>query len=420
MRAAALVAQSIVLARALGLRDYGIYAVVGALAAPIQEMLNPNLGAAIVRYGTNYIEDDERDNLIALVQLAYLIAIVFVLSIVAVSALAVTLCYDMLFDVPQLRLCALVYAAAASLAIVDSNSFAMLRLFNRFRISAIVELFASVASFCVVALACNCYAGDVPSIVLIVSATVAFSSVLANGVSFWVLKDSLPDIWKFDVSCLVRQFRETFRFVVGNSLALTFERTTRRCDVLLLAFMSPGSNVAIYDVARKISSLILLVRDPISMAVFPQVSRMVAKKEFKSIFDLLWQAYRMLALPLVCFMLVICFFGNRLAGIWGPEFVDSSWTVQLLSIRAMLFVVFFWNMSLILSFGKVRFQLVASITSTFVGFCIAVPMTNRYGASGMAFSMLVATLLAQGAYAFVSIRETRIEVLAKELEPVTV
>ena len=420
VRAASVVAQSVVLARALGIRNYGNYAVVVALVGPIQELLNPNLGAAIVRYGTNYIEDNDRDDLIALIQLSYVVGMVCVLLVVAASLLAVAVSYRYLFEAPYLKSCILAYAAASSLAIIDGNSFALLRLFNRFRINAIVEALAAITSFIVIVVACRWYADSVSSMIYVVALTIVCSSLLVNAIGFWELRESLAGIWRINIRHLKKQFHQTARFVFGNSLALTFERTTRRCDVLLLAFLSTGASVALYDVARKISSLILLLRDPIAMAVFPQVSRLVAKKEYQSLTNLLWQSYRILIVPLVGFLLVICVWGNQLAGVWGAEFVTSSWVVQFLSLRAMLFLVFFWNMSLILSLGKVRFQLFASIASALVGFCIAVPLTVRFGATGMAFSMFIATLLAQLSYAYVGLNSTRTVQSSQSREAMTV
>ncbi len=409
IRAASMVVQSIVIARSLGLDRYAAFAVIVAFVAPIQELCNPNLGATIIRYGTRHLELKDRKDLLALVQLSYLVAFTVVLIVVGVvGCVLFSLSYDLFFEVPGLETCLLVYAAASSLSIVDGNSYALLRLFRRFRVNAIAESFLAIMGLAVVSIICCQDSATLPMVVLTVSATIAVNSILVNIITLWELRGSLAGIGSIHWGRIRTQLRTTFRFTFGNSLAQTFERATRRCDVLLLASISPGPAVAIYDVARKIASLILLVRDPISLAVFPQVSQMIERKQTRSLRHLLWDTYRVLALPTIGFLVLIFCFGNQIAGCWGKAFVQPGWSVQWLALRALMFVIFFWNMSLLLSLGKVRVQLLISVSTTVLGFAIAFPLTTRFGADGMAFSMLLATTIAQIAYAWIGLREARI------------
>ncbi|MBK8414958.1 MAG: oligosaccharide flippase family protein [Bacteroidetes bacterium] len=54
--------RSIVIARGLGAELYGIFAVMTAFIVTIQAILNLNLGAVVIRFGSKYKTDGESTN----------------------------------------------------------------------------------------------------------------------------------------------------------------------------------------------------------------------------------------------------------------------------------------------------------------------------------------------------------------------
>lgn len=399
--------QSIVIARELGVERYGAFVIVGAFVGPILELCNPNLASVLLRFGTQSREQKRQRELVSLVQLSYLLAVTLYMTAIALVGVLVWLSYDLFFRTDGLAVCAVLFVSASALSIIDGNSHALLRMFNRFRIVALMECLAAVLGLVVVLVVARVWDASVSQFVLVVSTVLALRSIAVNLTCVFELRGQLRGITRFVFSELQVQFRRIIRFVVGNSLALTIEKTTRRCDMLVLSFMVPQSRVAVYDVARKISTTILLLRDPIALAAFPQVARLIERKDFSTLSGLLKSVYRVLAIPSIFGLFVLCVWGSEVAGLWGSEFKSSGWTVQLLSMRSMMFLIFFWTRSLILSLGMVRFQLRASILSTAFGFCIAIPLTLRFGADGMALAMLLATMGAQVAYAYVGLRTAR-------------
>ncbi|MGB7325667.1 MAG: oligosaccharide flippase family protein [Rubripirellula sp.] len=392
VRAVCLLLQSIVITRALGISKYGEYAIVVAFVGPILELFNANFGAALIRYGAIYEEQGQLRKLRALIKFSYLMSFGFcIATTVVVSTLAICF-YNYFFEIEGLAVPLMLYAAAASLGLVDAISFSLLRLFDCFKISAIVQATVSFLSLIFIFTISSVVTPSVGTYILMVSGSIVISSSILTATTIYELKHKLKGVISAKLSCLKEDARQIFKFSFGNSLAQTLDKSTRRCDILLLGVLANREAVAIYDVARKVGITLLLVRDPLSMAVFPQIARLLGQKNYAAFRGLMRETYKKIIPLIVVAILVLFFASSEIAGLWGEEFREAGWTTFLLSSRAMVFFVFFWTNSLILSLGRVRFQFVVSLVTTVIGFAIAMPLTTRFGANGMAFSMLLASL----------------------------
>lgn len=401
-------ARSIIIARALGIEKYAAFALIIAFVGPIQELCNSNIGAAIVRYGTLFQTESQNSKTLALQKAAYALTTTLYFVQLAVVTVAIWLFYDVFFQVPDLHWLVVLFAAASGCTLFDATIKPMLRLHDKFQLYAIVDILSALATIAIVFLASGYFQGSLQAVMLTVATVVFMASLATNIAGLWALRPELRGIGSVRLSELKGQWNELIRFTLGNSLAGTVEKMTRRCDVLLLGALAPGTAVAIYDVSRKIAMSIMLLRDPISLAAFPQISRLLAEKRYPEFCQMLSGAYRIVTVPAILFLAAIYFFGNSIASLWGKEFGEAGTTLFLLSCRSMLFLVFFWTMSLILSLGLIRFQLFTSAIATLLGFIAAVPLTLAFADTGMAFAMFAATLVCQVVFAVRGLRLGRL------------
>ena len=98
------IVRSVIIARTLGAVGYAEYAVIVAFVSTTQEFFNLNLGAAVIKYGTEYMADDERSCQIpSLIASSYWVTITAAIGSVAVVSIFVSACYGYFFDAPNLH-----------------------------------------------------------------------------------------------------------------------------------------------------------------------------------------------------------------------------------------------------------------------------------------------------------------------------
>jgi PST family polysaccharide transporter len=165
-------------------------------------------------------------------------------------------------------------------------------------------------------------------------------------------------------------------------------------DVLLLAYLSNPVQVAFYSVAKKVSYSILLLTDPITNSIYPQLSLLVSAKKYNDIKTMLKKITKVILYPSVGFLILMYFFNEELIQlIYGSEYYGAGLAFFILLVSSVLSAVFFWALSLVLSLGLFRFRLFSSILSLVAGFTLAYYLTPKYGAVGVAAGLLLAKLI---------------------------
>ena len=141
--AAMVFARSVILARALGPELFGGLTVVMALVATIQEFFNLNVGSALIKFGAAYRERGESERMGALVKASYLFTGSLAFLAIAVVGVVVSASYSVFLEVPGLGSYILVFAAGSALTLFDHLGKGLLRLFDRFRTNALINISAT-------------------------------------------------------------------------------------------------------------------------------------------------------------------------------------------------------------------------------------------------------------------------------------
>lgn len=405
VRAVLVFVRSIVLARGLGPELFGGYTVAIALVATVQEFFNLNTGSALIKYGAEFREADRPRHLAALVKGAYLFTGLLVLISVAAVAGVVFLGYDVFLEVPDLEIAIIVLALTTGLSLFDHLGKGLLRLFDCFRLNALVNMGASVFELAALAGVVIAFPGRVDLVIFALAGARGLTAIVVTIAVAYELRGRVENVLKPGWGEIRDVMHETWRFVVGTSGSNTIRRLIRRGDILLLGALIGPAQVGFYAIAKKLATTVLVAVDPMAYSIYPQLATMVARERYKDLKQMLQNVMQLISAPIAVGIGLLLLFGKPFIGlVYGEEYrgahVILVWIVAALSVEA----IFFWTVSLLNSLDLVAVRFKVYTLAAIAGFVMAYVLVPVLGAAGMAISLLVVNLFTHLSFAWVNLR----------------
>jgi O-antigen/teichoic acid export membrane protein len=149
--------------------------------------------------------------------------------------------------------------------------------------------------------------------------------------------------------------------------------------------------VAFYNIAKKLAQSILIVIDPITHTLFPQVSVLISERKYSEIRIMINKITRLILFPAMLIILLLYLFREQIILFtYGAEYLDASKPFLFLAINAVLSAVLFWHLPLILSLSMVRFRFIVNCAALAIGGGLAYFFIPTLGATGVAAGLLIA------------------------------
>lgn len=406
VRAAMVFARSIVLARGLGPELFGGYTVAIALVATVQEFLNLNLGSAVIKYGAEFRESGQSHKLSALVKAGYLFTAALILLSIGAVALVLEIGYETFLEVPGLEPFIILLALGTGLALFDELGKALLRLYDCFRLNALVNMGASVFELGAIVGVVIVFPGRVDYVILALAAVRGITAFAVTLAVVFELRGRLGNVLKPGWGDIRRISVETWRFVIGTSGSNSIRRLIRRGDVLFLGALVGPAQVGFYAIAKKLASTVLVAVGPMAHSIYPQLAAMVARQRYHDLKQMLFNVMQLISGPLAAGIFLLLLFGKQFIGLaYGDEYLAAHvilvWIVVAMSVDA----VFFWTVSLLNSLDLVAVRFKVYAVAAVIGVVVAYVLVPVLGGAGMAMALLVVNLLTHLWFASVNLRK---------------
>jgi len=355
-------AQGIVLARALGASEYGVLALVIALVAVVQQLLDSRIWEAATKFVVEFRTKGDPAGASAVVKLCYLVDAVVGVAAGAVLFLTADWTARLFVGSAGAADAIRLYAVSTIVAVPAATSSALLRVAGRFRWLAyqsagemVVRLVAVAAAVVVVGarivpvLWAYLFAAAVGTAALAILAARASREL---GLSRWA---------EAPLHLLRGDLRRILGFVAYSNLSGTSRLVTGRADVLVLGLFSDPMSVGLYRLARTVSDPLAGLFNPIYQAVYPEMSRLVHERDFDRVRLLSDRMKRLIA----SLVFPACILGTLMAGWAVPWVFGSDFGGAVPLVRIMLWQLvwtpYLWLPGLLLAMGRAR--LVAAVTA---------------------------------------------------------
>jgi len=319
---------SLLLARLLGAKGYGIYAYTMAWVNLLGVLATLGLDRLIVREIAVYQTQSEWGLMRGLLRLSKQVVLVVSTGLALVVALIV---WNLIGSSNPLMLVSF-WIALTLLPLVTLNSLrqAALRGLNRVVVGQIPEMFIQPMVFIIV----------IAAVYLFIEKNFTASraigmNVVAAGVAFVIgtrlLHKNLPKAAKKNYP--VYEMRVWTRSALHMMLIAFMQVINARADILMLGTIKGTNATGIYAVATKGAELITFILLAVNTALAPTIASLYASREMKRLQRLVTQSARIILLISLPIGLGLILFGKWfLFLLFGQEFEQGSTALSILSV----------------------------------------------------------------------------------------
>lgn len=391
--------KTVLIARILGVELLGIYTLSIAFVLTTQEFLRLNVAMGLIRFGAGFAAEGRKDKVVAVIKFSLLLSGAGGLLSVIVIALALGFAYDYFIKIPGLELYILLFAFANATSFFDAVSRACLKLHYKFKINSVIQVVMDLLEFGLVSITLLLYPKDLKAFFLASVAARFINSTVCNYAAYRELLPELRPWLKSRISTISADYKNYFKYILGNSFSSSLKVFMNQGDVLLLGSLVNTQAVGLYSTGKKLAYSVLTLTDPLASSVFPQFSHLVAKKEYVRIKAMLGKITLLIAVPALL-ILLFCYLVREplLSTLYGKEFSGAADPFFVSLIGALQGSVFFWALPLIQSLGLIRKRFLVYLTAIVTGALFGLWLIPGYGATGAALALLAANLYITGRF----------------------
>lgn len=401
--------QAIVVARWLGPELFGVAALLMAYPGFIYTFFDARSSEASVKYLSEFHARGERDRVLAVCKLGYLVD--FGIASLAFFVVLATAPWaaEYIAHRPEAVGLIVVYAAAFVLRALTGTSHAVLASLGKFSVIAKMELATScVRVGLVIGLVLVGY--QVAGVIWGNALAMGVTGLLYGGIAFALVQETWGMSWlKGNWHALKGRRREVFCFLAYTDLNALLGMIPKQLDIVILGYFRGPTEAGYYRLARSLAGVVGYLVGPLQSVTYPELARLWGLGNREA----LRQKVRQLALhvgaPLGLIALgSILLVPFLLPLLVGPSYIPAVIAAQFLLVGSAIWLGFFWLRPLYFAKGELKTWTgisVVVVLFTLVGFVTIVPFK---GYLGLAAWLMLMHVLGQG-IAFICLRREKLQ-----------
>lgn len=393
--------QSILAASLLGKSQLGFITLAISSVTTINQIFSFRMGEFVIRFFTKAKEEHGLEHAKAVIKSSILIesitsilAFIFLILIAPVAAPLFVTDFDPALLSPLIQLFGI--SILANLFTETANG--VLRVTNHYKTQAAIGLIHSILTFSIITLAFIFKWG----FLVVLLAYLVGKIFIGVGPMLMALR-IMPlefgrDWWKTRISILT-SVKEMTRFVVSTNLSGTIKQLSNESEGLWIGLFIDESAVGLYKVAMSVANLLTIPITPFIQTAFPEITRCAISKKWCQLRKLLRQITLLASAWTIPATLFLVVFGKWiLTYIYTPEFeYTSAFIPMIILLAGYAFTnIFFWNRSLLLSFGKANIPLLVLAVGGILKMALTFVVVPVYGINGEAALLSAYFILTTG------------------------
>ncbi len=259
----------------------------------------------------------------------------------------------------------------------------ILQVTNRFKIQAGINLAQSILTASLILVAFLTHG----SILFVLWAYLLGKFITGLGpiiAAFIALNDKLGQGWWKAPLTGLPPIKEMAGFTVSTNLSGTVKLLVSESEPLLVGLLLNNTAVALYKIALNIATPLMVPISQFINTTFPEMTRSIATRKWKELRQLLRRVTMISGSWTILFSLFMLIFGKWILSFWGSEYVAAYSTMMILIAGYGVSNIFFWNRSLLLSFGKANIPLYILASVAVVKCALAFIVVPVFGINGEA------------------------------------
>lgn len=364
----------------LGSELFGLFSVIIAYVMTIKTLTSLQPWRALIKFGAEALENSNPKEFIELIKFGLVLDIIAAIfgTFVAVSgAHFLGSFFNWSLETIQL---AIIMSLSILFSISEGTPTGILRLLNRFKAFTIQQVFQAIVG---VIGAIVVYIMNWGIIGFIISALI--SIIIGNITLFILAYQSLKQegLLKYFSGPII-YFRDFLRFSIWAYLQSISRIPTEKIDVIIASTVISLEAAGIYSVIKRITILLNQISDPMIMAVFPEFSILVAKRQLKEAY----QYSLKIGILLISLFFPVVMIGSLfspwiLKYIFGAEFATGALALSVFLIIKLIPLACSTIHPLFLSLGYAKQSAFLSMTFNMLYLGMAYYLGSIFGLLGL-------------------------------------
>ncbi|MEM7008435.1 MAG: flippase [Thermodesulfobacteriota bacterium] len=390
--------QTIVVARLLGVSDYGLLTLVIAYISILNMFFDLKVWETATKYIGTYLEQGEMDKTRSMIKLSYLLDIGSGIIAFIIAILSAKLISQYVIHSPDAYVLIWIFSISLFIDTANSTSDAILRVFDRFKTIAFINSFQKFFRLLIVVGAL--YAG-------LGIKGVLYGFIIASFVGFalrmWAVVKTLNENnlgnWLDAKISLVKDEWKGIAWFLGNTSFIATLKTgnEKYLGVMILGFFAGKDAVAFYKIASSVASIINKVTDPLYEAIYPELVKFTtsnAIKDFKKMIKSSTKALVLIIIPAAVIMIV--FAEPIIKIVFGNEYLPATNALRILAAAVLILKLTFWINPALLSLNRPGLRTILGLISTAFYLVLMLVLSPPYSYIGAAFAFLGYAILRSG------------------------
>ncbi|MGI9558222.1 MAG: flippase [Thermodesulfobacteriota bacterium] len=383
--------ETVLLARLLGLEQFGLLALVIAFVNIINGLIDFNVTESVVKYVGQYRERKDKEKTLSFVKLFYLIDFFSGIVAFAVAILLAGVANEFFIKSENAFELIFIYSFYLLVVTVNNNSKSLFTVFQRFNMAALLDVVGVGIRFVFVAITLLMGFGVKGALFAYVAAGFIHFVILQFFVNR-ALKDEGLSGWLFaKLGDVKDEFRGVASFILNSTVASFISKVfDKNFPILILGNLFGNEVSGLYKTAAVVSKIIGKLVMPATKVLYPALVRLEERQsynDFRYIVSYSMKLLAMLVVPVsaICFL----FAADIIRIFFGAEYVGAANAMKIIVVAELLFGITFWVPSVLLALGMVWFRTGLALVGTLLYVVALFILAPIYSLEGVAFAKLV-------------------------------
>jgi O-antigen/teichoic acid export membrane protein len=381
--------EPIVLARVLGVTDFGLLALIVAYVEFLNNFFDVRVWETATKYIGTFWEKRDYERTRSMVKLSYMLDISTGILAFAIAVLTANIANKYLIHSPQAYTLILIYSISLLIDTANSTSDSILRVFNKFKKIAFISSFQTFLRVAFVSLVLFTGLGIKGVLFIYVAA-----SFIGFAIRIWTVSQTLNEFklsgwWRAKLALIRDQWREIAWFLTNTSFTGTLKMGNENfLGILALGYFSGKDAAAYYKIARSAVKLMTRFSDPLHQAIYPELVRISKSEGLTDFINLIRYSLKTLLKFTIPLSIIILILAEQLINIFfGKDYLAATNTLRVITIATLISQLTFWINSALLAIGKPGLRTVLDVitTTTYVGLLLILVPRFSYLGAGFAF-----------------------------------
>lgn len=385
--------QSILVARLLGVTDFGILGTITLFTSVVNKFASFRMSELVIKYVGEYTVEGDETRAAAVFKSAGILETMTSFFAFGLIWLLAPLGAQYLAKDSGATFWFVLYGLIVLANFMAESSTGLIQIFDRFKIIAGITIGQSILTLSLVGFVFINQGGLFEIVLAYMGGKIAGAIASATAAVVLATQQWGTSWWRVPVGLLRDRTNEIVRFAFSTNISATINLVNKDGELLWVSALTGPTGAGYYKLALSLANLIQLPVSPLPQATYPELSREVAGKNWDNMRYVLRQGSLMAFAYSALAGLFLLIFGRPLiAFLYTPEFLPSFPALIILMVGLLVANTFYWNRISLLSLGLADYPAkINSIAALFkiIGILAIVPIYGYLGSAALLSSYYI-------------------------------